>query len=123
VGNSNTNDGILYPDPDILNAGAFYLDSGTLYDLEDRYFITSSSATQVGFYPAADGYAAVSCSISGGQLSCINGDQNSFWIIYYNSVESDQRLVFGAQSEDAYYQGGMGATPVLTLNVIPLCSL
>ena len=133
LGNPNLGDYLLYPQPDILSAQSFYVQSNTLYDTNGRFFAYPGGWEQVQLLSAADaaaqGYTAVTgCSTSGGKLTCVEGGLNSWWIINYGSAQDFKHLAWGAQSDDEYYDipGGdpsSDESPLLTLNVIPLCTL
>jgi hypothetical protein len=130
-GNTNRRDYVIYPQPNILSATKFYLQSSILYDTDNRFFASQNSAELVVFYSPADassqGYTPVAgCSNASGKLSCSQGSLNSFWINNGGNNPMFKILTWGAQSDDEYYdlpQGNpsSGESPILTLNIIPLC--
>jgi hypothetical protein len=129
LGNANTGGYILYPQSDLAAAQGFYLDSGMLYDTSGRVFIESGvQSTIVSFRAPGSVTAVTGCSINNGQLTCTDGSDNSFWISTVGSAYYETNLVFGPMSGDQYYEfpGGnpsSGQTPIIALNVVPLCIL
>jgi hypothetical protein len=122
----------LYPQAGLLNAQRFYLDAGVLFDTNGRHFVsTGSPGQQVILASNTDANnqglgPATTCSNVGGQLTCVNGASNMFWITDYGNLDVYKLLIWGPQSDDEYYQVAGGVTtsnssPTLALNIVPLC--